>query len=359
MMHRFIKVVLALFLVAMMPDTHAASFNCSPSNLKRDIERFICNNKTISELDAVMGNRFDAAYQQLSPVHKVDYLKSQKQWLNFWPKSCNPEPVAKITFNQKFTDCAEVAYKNRIDELEIKEIKDAWRVFQLTLHTTTIPTDETVKNNYSKVLTHDANYPLIEIGLSDDDQLKEISINKWIADSVKKTNAKAHTNFDELDRSSSLSTYLSSPSTDLLSLALGYKFESYQAHPGWYSRSVHYSVALRRGINAKDLLKGEWKKFFSRKVLEPLFKTYGDPFVSTPEKLEPLTSNIDNWEFYKDGIVITFNRYEVAPYSAGNPSVLLPWKKIHPYLTDYAKTQFDSIGIIAPQYDEENHFTIK
>ena len=76
-MHRFIKVVLALFLVAMMPDTHAASFNCSPSNLKRDIERFICNNKTISELDAVMGNRFDAAYQQLSPVHKVDYLKSQ------------------------------------------------------------------------------------------------------------------------------------------------------------------------------------------------------------------------------------------------------------------------------------------
>ena len=359
MIHKLIKVILTLFLTTMMLGAHAASFNCNPSNLKRDIERFICNNKTISELDAVMGNRFDAAYQQLSPIHKVDYLKSQKQWLGFWPKSCNPEPATKITFDKHFTDCAEEAYKTRIHELEIQEIKDAWRVFKLTLHTTTIPTDETVKKQYSKVLIHDANYPLIEIGLSDDDQLKEKLINKWIADSFKKTNAKAHTNFYELDMSSSLSTWLSSPSNDLLSLELSYKFESYQAHPGWYSRSLHYSIALRRGISAKDLLKGEWKKFISRKVLQPLNDAYGDPFVTTAQKLEPLISNIDNWTFYKEGIAITFNRYEVAPYSAGNPIVLLPWKKIYPYLTDYAKTQIDSMSNEETIYDEENHFTIK
>jgi len=87
----------------LLTPAHAASFDCSKANT--NIERMICNNQELSDLDS----RMDKAYQDA--LNAYDYYaglhvkEDQKKWLNHTRRKCNDEACLKRT------------YLSRIDEL--------------------------------------------------------------------------------------------------------------------------------------------------------------------------------------------------------------------------------------------------
>jgi hypothetical protein len=65
--------------------------------------------------------------------------------------------------------------------------------------------------------------------------------------------------------------------------------------------------------------------------------------VNSPKEVISAIQRIDHWSFYQEGLEFSFSPYEVAAYAAGTPSVLIPWTKLRPYLTNDAKSMITGL----------------
>ena len=52
------------WMIVLTIHTQAASFDCSASNVTRDIDRFVCRDPVISALDEQMGTIYQENYRQ-------------------------------------------------------------------------------------------------------------------------------------------------------------------------------------------------------------------------------------------------------------------------------------------------------
>jgi hypothetical protein len=109
------------------------------------------------------------------------------------------------------------------------------------------------------------------------------------------------------------------------------------AHPNHYSITVNYDLAQGReltldelflhGVNHMGTISDYCKAELSKRDIgftDPIFQSGADP---TPE-------NYRNWNLSNDGLVITFDQYQVAPYAAGPQIVVIPFDKLTPLASD-------------------------
>jgi hypothetical protein len=57
------------------------------------------------------------------------------------------------------------------------------------------------------------------------------------------------------------------------------------------------------------------------------------------EGIPPSPEYFRNWTFDTRGVTITFDEYQVAPYAAGTPSVLIPYWYLAPHIRAGAPLQ--------------------
>lgn len=117
---------------------------------------------------------------------------------------------------------------------------------------------------------------------------------------------------------------------DLWSFKFDFDFYSDgAAHPGLNSTTLNYDLAQGRELALSDLFlpNADYLGAISKYCITELSK---QPFFDTPfaEGAQPKPENYRNWNIAPDGLVITFDEYQVAPYAAGPQTVTIPYSEL-------------------------------
>jgi hypothetical protein len=98
------------------------------------------------------------------------------------------------------------------------------------------------------------------------------------------------------------------------------------AHPGLYSITLNYDLAAGRELLLGDLFVPEsaYLEALSEHCKAELQKQpFSDSFFL--DGAQPTPVNYRNWNITPDGLLITFDEYQVAPYAAGPQTVVVPY----------------------------------
>lgn len=101
------------------------------------------------------------------------------------------------------------------------------------------------------------------------------------------------------------------------------------AHPNPWFVSVNFDLASGGSLQLGDLFRPGYLDTLSRCAIAELEKR------DLPEAkvgASPKPENFQVWTLGAQGLTLIFPPYQVGPYSAGAPEVLVPWKELTPYL---------------------------
>lgn len=119
------------------------------------------------------------------------------------------------------------------------------------------------------------------------------------------------------------------PEGELLSLKFDVSFYTGGAHPGSYSRTATYDIEEGFMLSLSDLFQPGMDHLFplSSYCLEELRASeIGSALFE--DGASPTAENYGRWNVTADGLLITFDVYQVAAYAAGPQQVLVPWNDL-------------------------------
>ena len=102
------------------------------------------------------------------------------------------------------------------------------------------------------------------------------------------------------------------------------------AHPGDFSHTVNYNLGAGHELSLGDLFVpgSDYLGAISNYCLEELRKQpYSDSF--TTSGAEPTIENYRNWNITPNGLMITFDTYQVAPGAAGPQIITIPYAQLN------------------------------
>jgi hypothetical protein len=145
------------------------------------------------------------------------------------------------------------------------------------------------------------------------------------------------TNGSSLDETYTLISQIS----NLWSLKFDFHFYSDgAAHPGLYSITLNYDLGQGRELALGDLFlpDSSYLEAIANYSIDELSKQPGfdDPFT---EGARPTPENYRNWNITTDGLLITFEMYQVGPGASGPIQVLVPYEQL--------QTVIDPLGPLA------------
>ncbi|HBG74998.1 MAG: hypothetical protein A2X25_07145 [Chloroflexi bacterium GWB2_49_20] len=121
---------------------------------------------------------------------------------------------------------------------------------------------------------------------------------------------------------------LLSPAGDVMSLKFDINFYSDgAAHPGSYSLTFNYDLAAGQQLSLEQLfLPGsdylERMAAYCKEQLNLRDIAYSEAGA------DPILENYRNWNITADGLLISFDPYQVAAYAAGPQTVLVPYGEL-------------------------------
>lgn len=118
---------------------------------------------------------------------------------------------------------------------------------------------------------------------------------------------------------------------DLWSFKFDFNFYSAgAAHPGVYSITLNYDLGHGRELALADLFlpNANYLEAIASYCITELSKQPGfeGPFA---DGAQPTVENYRNWNITPDGLLITFDTYQVMPGASGPQQVLVPYDQLH------------------------------
>lgn len=106
------------------------------------------------------------------------------------------------------------------------------------------------------------------------------------------------------------------------------------AHPFHYSLTLNYDLAQGRELALDDLFTQDagYLNVMSSYCIAELSKRDIGFFGGFERGAEPTPDNYRNWNIAADGLIITFDEYQVAPYAAGPQTVTVPYSELKPLI---------------------------
>lgn len=102
-----------------------------------------------------------------------------------------------------------------------------------------------------------------------------------------------------------------------------------QMHPIDYSETINYHLKRGRPLRANDVFnRGYLKSFsdYSRKHLRERYVIPDENWLNGGT--EPKVMNFPNWNIVPDGVLLSFEDYQVGPHSFGQPQFLVPFSSL-------------------------------
>ncbi|MCC7116904.1 MAG: DUF3298 domain-containing protein [Anaerolineales bacterium] len=100
------------------------------------------------------------------------------------------------------------------------------------------------------------------------------------------------------------------------------------AHPYHYSITINYDLTNGRQLELAELFNADPLPTIAEYCKAELSKRnigFDDGFQ---QGVEPIPDNYRNWNLSAEGLVITFDEYQVAPYAAGPQVVTIPFSAL-------------------------------
>jgi hypothetical protein len=123
---------------------------------------------------------------------------------------------------------------------------------------------------------------------------------------------------------------LLSPPGNLVSLKFQIQIYIYEsAHPNTHSRTVNYDLEAGADVRLEQLfLPGSDYLVRIANYCIAKLKSRNIGFESFSSGAQPSPANYGNWNITTDGLLITFDEYQVAAYAAGPQEVVVPYAEI-------------------------------
>jgi hypothetical protein len=101
------------------------------------------------------------------------------------------------------------------------------------------------------------------------------------------------------------------------------------AHPGTHSRTVTYDLEAGKDIQMAQLFVAgtDYLQRIANYCIAQL-SSRDIAFDPSSSGAKPLSENYGNWNITKDGLLITFDEYQVAAYAAGAQEVAIPFPEM-------------------------------
>jgi hypothetical protein len=128
---------------------------------------------------------------------------------------------------------------------------------------------------------------------------------------------------------------LVSQNGDIWSLKLDFSFYSDgAAHPGLYSITVNYDLSQGRELALGELFlpNTDYLGVVSKYCINELSKQPGFEGSGFEQGANPILENYRNWNLTAEGLLITFDVYQVAPYASGPQTVMVPFSELKPFI---------------------------
>lgn len=101
------------------------------------------------------------------------------------------------------------------------------------------------------------------------------------------------------------------------------------AHPGHYSHALNYDLRAGKVLSLDDIFLAGYLDMISSTCLSDL-KNRG--VLEWEDGAQPVPENYQVWNITPEGLLITFDEYQVASYAAGPQSVMVPKDILQPLL---------------------------
>lgn len=311
---------------------HAApSFDCAKAS--RPIEKAICADTKLSDMDAKLAAGYRAALLRLSPQAQEQVRDSQRQWLKYVRTVCDTTALPKAVVFRTVETCLRRAYETRQNQIDSAVKTQSGRTFYMVEIFKALrnpdATDRSGPN--AGFVTLNISYPQLDNPTAQSDR----ALNAHLAAAPQKTAREFPPKGEEtgkVDEDVASATRLSAALPGLISFD-GYRggYRHGAAHGLYPSFSFHWLPREGRELKAGDIFStgAKWQDFLRERCFDGV-KHFGavkavKDIGATPEKPS-------NWSFDKKGLTVTFGPYEVASYADGQPTVIVPWSELKPYL---------------------------
>jgi hypothetical protein len=99
------------------------------------------------------------------------------------------------------------------------------------------------------------------------------------------------------------------------------------AHPLPFSESITYDLNQNRRLELSEVFQPgvDYLSLLSERSIEDLNR---QGILGWEDGAQPLLENFKSWNLTPEGLMITFDPYQVAPYAAGYVKVVLPWSSL-------------------------------
>lgn len=102
------------------------------------------------------------------------------------------------------------------------------------------------------------------------------------------------------------------------------------AHPYHYSLTYNYDLEQGKRISLEELFPADsdYLSALSSYCIAELSKRDIGFYGGFQQGAEPTPENYRNWNITANGLLVTFDEYQVAPYAAGPQTVTVPYSKL-------------------------------
>ncbi len=115
--------------------------------------------------------------------------------------------------------------------------------------------------------------------------------------------------------------------------SLKFDFSGYAdgaANPYYYSITFNYDLEQGKKLSLDELFppNSDYLKIISRHCIAELSKRDIGFYGGFQQGAEPAQDNYRNWNITSDGLMITFDEYQVAPYASGPQTIVIPYSEL-------------------------------
>lgn len=106
-----------------------------------------------------------------------------------------------------------------------------------------------------------------------------------------------------------------------------------QMHPINYYETINYDLMRGRPLLARDVFRRGYLKVlssYSRKYLNDTYEISHDDWLN--EGTAPRLRNFPNWNLVPDGVLVSFEDYQVSSHSFGQPELIVPYSEFRKVL---------------------------
>ncbi len=302
----------------------AASFDCTKA--KTPFAKAVCGDADLSKADDALAAAYAAAQQGLSQDATAAVVKGQDSWLVYANRACTDDakPATK-PYDADGISCLNSVFNLRIDQLGQGKTIGDYRVYYLDSFG--VLRDPDPPGCCSKVAQKTVSVPRLDAT----DKFAS-AFNRFVATKLKKS-------IDPImalqPRDGSTDNWDALVVTGITPRRVGMQltqdmFGHGAAHPVGSLTYIHYLPQKNRALVAGDVFKGKaWQGHLQGLALTAVKAKLGDALLlDDPKSINPLVIDPARWDFSKDGLIVQFEVYEVAPYVQGPVAVTIPWSAL-------------------------------